>query len=281
MAKSLRISTLIPHLFAFTIAVVFVVHDYVFLEATAALGRPSSTFAIGYFFLPIYALLFWLISYIPGYAIRFLLRKFNLDRSIAYTQQLLLALCTTLILSAIAGYFAYQGVVATAAKQTPRVISNQGQFESLPSLPDDVNRVRQGAQLQRKANGFAPLNWHGQALAVALSDNQLRLDFPTKRLVYDFSDYTYVSDIKTLTTPQWLVVLVKLRPTSGLSMLLIYNQKGQLAYEELLSRCDAKQNMTLYRDTASYLLKVSACDQERILHLDNRYRDIAHNDAVN
>lgn len=270
MAKAVRISTLIPHFVALTVAVVLVVHDYVFLEATAAIGRPSSTFAIGYFFLPIYALIFWVIGYLPGYAMRFLLRKFNLDRSTAYTQQLLIALCTTLILSAIAGYSAYQDVVATAAKQTPRVISNRGQFESLASLANDDNRVRVGSQIQRKANGFEPLNWQGEPLAVALSDNQLRLELPKQHVVYDFTGYTYVSDIRTLTTPQWLVLLVKLRPTSGLSMLLIYNQNGQLAYEELLSRCNTEQNMTLYQSTASYLLKVSTCDQDRILHLENR-----------
>ncbi|TDP39159.1 hypothetical protein DEU29_10354 [Idiomarina aquatica] len=271
MSTPLRVSSTIPHLFAFSFCIIFAVHGYVSLEATSALDRPSSTFALGYLFLPIYAAIQLGIGYLLGFIFRFLLRRFRFDLTFSHIKQLVIAFGITIILSGFSGYSAYQQVVENVALKTPRIISNAGRFERRNSIPVGAKKVAASSILTYDAN-TSGITWHGAPIVADVKDNTLILKSGEKpRLSYDFSGYTYVSSINILTvqqsSQQWLALLVKLRPTSGISMLLVYDALGQLRYEELLSHCQPKQSLTLYEAAGNNLLVANSCEDPIVLKL--------------
>jgi hypothetical protein len=216
-----------------------------------AIGRPSSTAAIGFIFFPIASLIVAGIGYVVGLVARpFLLRRGERDR--VDSSKLRRNSVLTIIVFAIpAGIAGAMHMVQVERHNEPRLISNSGAFElkAYPSKDDSKEAAPalgiRSTQIWHFGTVELPqTTWLDRQLAAHVVDGrvlELKAD-STVLASYDFRDYSYITQVDTLPIrssqgDDFLAVLVHLRATSYRSMLLIYDEDFNLVYEHLLERC--------------------------------------------
>jgi len=218
------------------------------LIAEPIIGRPSSTHAIGFIFVPLYAALLALACFFVGLVVRGIVGKFVVSRSISKRGNQIMNILFLCSLG-LAFFSGVAFVQHQEIKQRPHVIFDMGQIMKIsPSLwkgtkqneatfvytiyTDDKDKV-------------SPFQWNDKKIDFkVIDDNTLKiLDKGGNELITaDLRKYDYIGRIYVLQFPieasdaKGLSVLVRLRATSRRSMLLIYDFAGKLIYQELLER---------------------------------------------
>lgn len=268
MEKTASIARSLPltlgALFGFSLA------SYMFtgIFTESAIGRPSSTAAIGLFFAPIYSLVLAGIGALIGLILRpILLMRGERDavkKSVLTRFRLILILSASIITAVIAAL----QVVAYENHNTPKTLSNIANFTTQEHSEEGIPSVNKGSVLvwEFGNKNIVTTEWLGSNITfnVANSSNMSLLNNSAEQSSYDFSGYSYVTEISTLplvssTNTNYLAVLVKLRATSRRSMLLIYDEHFTLVYERLLDRCGRTQYIGTTEDINGISLVINLC----------------------
>jgi len=242
------------------------VASYMFtgLQTEAIIGRPSSTHAIGYIFAPIYSLIVAVIGYIFGLVLRYFLLKRGEKDIVSKPSFLRNITIITLLIGGLSGGKAYNEVVQYEKFNKPQVITNSTSFTKTNYSEETIPSVTSSSKLLWEYDNInhPPIKWHKQLLKFSVS-NSVVMDVLSEKNTeasYNFAGRTYITEIQALSLTEYLVVLVRLRATSGRSMLLIYNSEYRLIYEELLDRCGRKQYIGTTSDIDGDVLVVNICE---------------------
>lgn len=217
------------------------------LLAEMFIGRPSSTHAIGFIFVPVYAALLALISFGVGLILRGIVGKIVVSRSITKRGNqiiniLFLSFLGLALFSGVA-FVQYQEI-----KQRPHVIFDMGQITKIsPSLLKGTKQTEATFVFSIYTDDkdkVSPFQWNGKNIDFKVDNNTLKIieKGSSELITADLTKYDYIGRIYVLqfaadpSDPKDLAFLVSLRATSNRSMLLIYDSMGKLIYEELLDR---------------------------------------------
>ena len=221
------------------------------LNAEFEIGRPSSTAAIGYIFVPIYAGIVALIGVGIGFILKAVLKGRGEQDKVSLPKYLFATTSILLLSWFFAANIGIKQVEEFEDYNKPKLLSNTGKFVKTSLNRDVAPTTRTYAKLvwDFERESIEPiLLANGNAQAKVINSTLLKIIFKNaKSLSYDVSNYSYITEVSALNYPSdakndsYLVVLVRLRATSFRSIILIYNQEHQLVYEELLDRCGRKQ----------------------------------------
>lgn len=250
----------IPCILASFVSAIFLAYFMTGLLLEMKIGRPSSTSAIGFFFIPIYALILFLVSFVVGEIVKFIAGKFIKERVVPKaTRRITIAVfLMTIVASSIAGGISFK---SHEDSQRPHVIFNSA-VEKTPNLNyQEANQIESKLILTIFDNEKSRLEniiWNDKPVRFELikNNNMLKLhDDKGKELaLIDLKGFDYITRGNAIpialpeTNLKGLAVLVHLRSTSNRSMLLIYNSKADLIYQELLYRCRLDNIMRVVKD---------------------------------
>ena len=223
------------------------------LNAEFEIGRPSSTAAIGYIFVPIYAGIVALVGIGIGFIFKSALKGRGEKDKVSLPKYLLVLTSILLLSWFFAANIGVNQVKEFEEFSKPKLLSNTGNFIKSQVSRDAAPSAQSYAKLvwDFEKEGIEPISWANRKGEVKVINSTLmKIIFnDSESLSYDVSRYSYITEISALNYPgnsikdNYLVILVKLRATSFRSVLLIYNQENKLVYEELIDRCGRKQYM--------------------------------------
>lgn len=239
----------IPQILAPFIGAIFLSYYLTGLIFEMKFGRPSSTSAIGFVFIPVYAVFLLMIGYAVGLVIRFIVSRFTADRilskKIIYT--IYAAFLAVVLVSSIAGGVSFK---IYEDRQKPHVIissatvSKLSDVKHLESNQADARLLLSIFEDDKIKNGT--LSWNGKTIRFKLAKDANSLavfdEVGAQLLQIDLSVFDYITRVYAVpvtidaSKQKGLAVLVNLRSTSRRSMLLIYNADKKLLYQELLYR---------------------------------------------
>ena len=239
------------------------------LNAEFEIGRPSSTSSIGYIFVPIYSGVAALVGVGVGYLFRVALKQRGKSNLVKKKKYFLVFLSILIATSLLARNIGVQEVVKYEEFNEPRILSNKGGFAKEPfdkgNAPSPETNVRLLWDFQKKS--ILPVS-HGRNSAEIEVLQSVLLKIPFDEVLpitYDVSGFGYITEVSALKwsggpkAADYLVVLIKLRATSARSILLIYDHRNILVYEELLKRCGRKQFLGLVDELEGESLIVNLC----------------------
>jgi len=236
------------------------------LIAEEQIGRPSSTHAIGFIFVPICAVLLALACFCVGLVVRSIVGKFVSSRAISKRNNQLINILfvCTLVLAFFSGVAFIQ---RQEVKQQPHLIFDSGKIIKIS--PSEIRGKKEKdatfvlSIYNDDKNMVAPFLWNGKKIDFkVVGNNTLKiLDIGGNELVAaDLHKFDYIGRVHVLqialgnSESKSLVVLVRLRATSRRSMLLIYDATAKLLYQELLNRTDDNEmNLLVDDDGKEYL----------------------------
>jgi len=237
------------------------------------LGRPSSTAAIGYLFVPVYSFIVGLVGLGVGFLLRLFLRSRG-DRNLIPPSSFFLRLTVVIaVVSGIGVWLSVDNVVAYEKANAAQIIRDSGYFAKAKLNRDNVPSVtkRSLSNWTFEQPNQSPFVWNTKQYTVRVTNSTLMtigIEGQPNSIRHDFRGRTYLTEVDVLPVqwiqkqPEHLVVLVRLRATSFRSMLLIYDPDGSLIYEELLERCGPKERQ--YMGTVNNLdglaLVVNVCE---------------------
>lgn len=256
----------VPYLLAGFIGGFGAIFGLTALIAEGYIGRPSSTQAIGFIFVPIYAAILALLCFGVGLVARGIIGKFVVPRSISQrTNQIInvLFLCVLVL----AFFFGVAFIKKQEEKQKPHVVFDSGRV--IKMSPSEIKGKKERevtfvfSIYSDEKNNTASFQWNGKKLDFkVISDNILKVfDQEGKELITaDLKKYDYIGRVHVLqfalndSNAKGLAVLVRLRATSQRSILLIYDPSGKLIYQELLERHgDSEMNIMTDSSGKEYL----------------------------
>ena len=242
------------------------------------LGRPSSTAAIGYLFVPVYSIIVGLVGLGVGYLLRLFLRNRG-ERNLVSLSSFFLRLTVVVVaLSGIGVWLALDSVVAYEKANAAQIIRDSGYFAKAKLNRDNVpsGTKRSLSNWTFEQPNQPPFVWNTRQFTVGVTDSTLMtigIEGQANSIKHDFRGRTYLTEVEVLPVqwiqkqPEHLVVLARLRATSFRSMLLIYDPNGSLIYEELLERCGPRerQYMGTLNDIDGIALVVNVCEPFKLL----------------
>jgi hypothetical protein len=250
----------IPHILAGFIGLNFGTFLMTALFAEIFIGRPSSTSVIGFVFIPIYTLILMGLCFGAGFLIRLVLGKFVFVRVLSdkASRVLLLTFLWTISISFIAawGFAAWEEY-----QQRPQVIFDTGRVKQVGHLYPQVEKIEGKMVLSiydEDQDKIQPLVWNGKEVKFARDRNVLKIERINggELVSADLRKYPYISRVFAIpvrtagTDDQALGVVVRLRPTSGRAMFLVYDSEGKLIYQEFIECHGLKGFLSLVRDNA-------------------------------
>ena len=255
----------IPYLLAGFIGGFGAIFGLTALIAEPFIGRPSSTHAIGFIFVPIYAAILALACFFVGLVVRGVISKFVVPRTFSRRSAQLI---NTAFVCVLAAAF-FSGVIFIQwqeTKQRPRVIFNSGQLIKMSASEISGKKEREATFVfsiyTDDKDKTVTFQWNGKKLDLnVIGDNTLKvLDKGNDLMTADLTKFDYIGRIYVLqyalngSDANALAILVRLRATSRRSMLLIYNSVGKLIYQELLDRqADGKMSVMTDASGQEYL----------------------------
>lgn len=254
----------IPYIFASFVSAAFLFYYMTGLLLEMNIGRPSSTSAVGLFFIPLYAFSFFLISFIIGLIAQFIVGKFVNERVIKLTtsRTIITIFFITITIASIAGGLSFKSYEDA---QKPRVIFNSGKVNKVSDIRvQDMGQIEASLVLtvnNDEKKNVVKMMWNEKPLNFELKRgvNGLRVvDDNGKELIsIDLNNCDYITRVYAVpigtqeSKAKGLAVLVHLRATSRRSVLLIYDSKATLLYQELLERKRTENVMKAVKDVAN------------------------------
>ena len=250
----------IPHILTGFIGLNFGTFLMTALFAEILIGRPSSTSVIGFGFIPIYTLILMVLCYGAGFLIRLVLGIFVSVKVLSdkASRVLLSTFLGTLSISFISawGFAAWEEY-----QQRPQVIFDSGRVKQGGHLSPNVEKIEGKMVLSiydEDQDKIQPLVWNGKEVKFTDARNVLKIQRINggELVPVDLRKYDYISRVFavpariTESDNQALGVVVRLRPTSGRAMFLVYDSEGKLVYQEFIECHGLKEFLSLARDDA-------------------------------
>jgi len=238
------------------------------LIAEEHIGRPSSTHAIGFIFVPIYAALLALACFCVGLVVRGIVGIFVKPRPISQQTNKMITIFFLCVL-AVAFFSGVAFIQQQEVKQQPHLIFDSGNIIKIS--PSEIRGKKEKDATfvltiySDDKNQVAPFLWNGKKIDFkVLGDNTLKILDPGghELIVADLHKFDYIGRIHALqialsdSESKGLAVLVRLRATSRHSMLLIYDSSAKLIYQELLERHADNEMNTIVDDSGIEYLYV-------------------------
>ncbi|MFA6055432.1 MAG: hypothetical protein WC769_08665 [Thermodesulfovibrionales bacterium] len=249
--------------------------------AEAAIGRPSSTFAIGYIQVPIAALAVGAVGFAIGAFVAQQIGRYRPQwehfiniKSPLVVSLFLIILSVGVYLSANAGY---TNVKYFEELSKPHVISDNRILSKVSSLPfnfpsfqDSVktwdlskesdNLVRSLIVWMGGADGMIPtISWNNRQVTVVSEKDIIIIRDNARNIAQtDLRKYNYTRELWAipvrlhLQEPEYLAVFVNLRSTSNRAMVLVYNHGGSIVYHEILERKGCEPTIRKVTDLKSH-----------------------------
>jgi hypothetical protein len=256
-----KFPTNIPQILAPFISAIFLSYYLTGLILEMKFGRPSSTSAIGFVFIPVYAIFLLLLGYAAGLLVRSIVSRFTVERTISKKTiySIYAAFLVAVLASSIAGGVSFK-IYEDAQK--PHVIINSAAVIKLPDGQyEDSNQVDAKFLLSifdddKIKNGTLP--WNSRIIRFKLFKDANSLvvldDAGAQLMQIDLNAFDYITRVYAVpvttndSMKKGLAVLVNLRSTSRRSVLLIYNADNKLLYQELLYRVRIDNLMKTVKD---------------------------------
>lgn len=238
-SEHISITKYLPHIFSAIIALFISVHVLVTLEAVSHIGRPSSTISIGYLLVIPTALIYGVIALIIGIVIRTVLTKKGIEAIVAKSSFLITSVIGCLLLITATGFVAYNSVVEHEQLNQPQVLLSTPYIQKQSTTLQSSNTVKSILVAESPFNSISPIRWDQGVTQITFDESgaiEFTLDGTTKRSV-DVSQYSYVTQVESVSLNQHLAVLIKLRATSNRSMLVVFDNEFNVVHQELLLRC--------------------------------------------
>lgn len=230
------------------------------LIAEEHIGRPSSTHAIGFIFVPLYAALLALACFCVGLVVSGIIGKFVSPRAISKRSNQLINILfvCALVLAFFSGVAFIQ---RQEVKQQPHLIFDSGKIIKIS--PSEIRGKKEKdatfvlSIYSDDKNMVDPFVWNGKKIDFkVVGNNTLKILDPggNELVAADLHKFDYIGRIHVLqialgdSESKGLAVLVRLRATSRRSMLLIYNATAKLLYQELRERRDGVRSSNLTQD---------------------------------
>jgi hypothetical protein len=269
MNKTVSLAKNTPLILGIIFGVMFASYMFTGMFTETAIGRPSSTAALGMIFTPIFSLIFAGIGALVGIVPMFILLKRGERDLIKKSKLVRNTFILTILLSVAAGGVAFIQVVANEKRNSPHILSNNGNFIITAYSESDIPSIATHPSLvwEFGNENIAPTSWLGNKYIFNVNNSTLMnlITGSSTVATYNFSDYTYLTEISTLpiTTSKrvdYLLVLVKLRSTSFRSMLLIYDKDFNLVHENLVRRCGRTQYIGVTNDIEGGAFVINLCE---------------------
>lgn len=217
--------------------------------AEMSFGRPSSTAALGFVVAPIVGVIAGIGLFAVSSILLWLLRRVGVKPASTPLPSWLLLVVLLGVGAALVGFFvqARAGVLAREVERRPRVILASPLLAPLAHAPQSLEaRTEATVQYDLTAPGepAEPLTWNGRKITLdAVQERVLVKDEAGATLAStDLHAFDYILNIRALPVcaqadgNRLLAVLVMLRATSDRSMLLVYDARGALVYQDHLER---------------------------------------------
>jgi len=236
------------------------------MVAEATIGRPSSTFAIGYIQAPIAAMALGAVGFAMGSFIAQQIGRYRPQWEHLVNVKSPITLSLFLIISSFGVYLSanvgYANVKDFEERSKPHVIIDKGLLLKVFSLPFNSPRFQDAVKtwdLRKESAGLSysfiswlvgtnkmipSIKWNSRQVTV-VSDRDIILirDDAGKNISQtDLSKYDYTRELWAvpvrfqLQEQEYLAVIANLRSTSNRAMVLIYSPEGALVYHEILER---------------------------------------------
>ena len=239
----------IPYIFATFISSIFISFAFAGVLSEMFFGRPSSTSSIAFFTIPIITAFLFLASFVVGLILRFIVGRNVADRVIPTKsmRSIYIALGLAVLVAGIAGGTSF---IRYERSQRPHVILGNAALEKTSNVKyQDASQVQARLLLtvfDDEKSKLSSLTWNDNPVRFNLKreSNILTLhnDKGQQLALIDLSAFDYITRVYAVPfaidnqAQNGLAVLVHLRSTSFRSVLLLYDAKTSLLYEELLER---------------------------------------------
>jgi len=251
----------IPSILAPFISAIFLSFYLTGLIFEIQFGRPSSTSAIGFIFIPIYAVFLLLAGFVVGIIVRSIVERYVSERLLTKKTIYIiyLSFLLSVAISSIAGGISFK-VYENAQK--PHVLLKTAVVEKNTSIKyietDLIEAAFPLSIFDDDKNKLSTLVWNNKKVRFNLvkDANSLTLldDTGIELVSIDLRKFDYITRVNAVPVAvdesdrKGLAVLVHLRSTSRRSMLFIYNANGDLLYQELLYRTGVDNVLKAIKD---------------------------------
>lgn len=245
----------LPFVCAATLAAPFGAFMIVGVLTDMSIGRPSSTAALAFLFVPIWIALTAGVGAAVGCALGWIA---GIRRRVgAFSRRIrTVGLAALALLTLGGGIGGFASVVAYEEHARPRVIHTEGYVVRLPIVPADTSAETTAAfTFDSLGTVDSWVEWNSELVSISHSEGWITLlDSDHHELTKtDLGSFDYVVRLEAIPfrvrfeERESIAVLATLRATGHRSMLLIYNPEGRLIYEELLERTKRRDGPSMWR----------------------------------
>jgi hypothetical protein len=243
----------IPYILSIFTGAIFIAFNLTGLVLEMKIGRPSSTSAIGFFFIPIYGVFFSGISFVFGLGLKFVIEKFFNEITIPQKVNNIIPilLLISVVISSLLGKNSYISYEETQRPHTNFSLMNIKKMSD-SNFYNENDQVKAKWVFKRFDSVYDKdikveyIVWNDQVLSFESVENKNAIkvfgrDKNAEIILINLKGFDYIRNACAipiaLDDATGLAILVDLRSTSNRAMLLIYNSKAELIYQELLFRC--------------------------------------------
>jgi hypothetical protein len=219
----------------------FLAFGYTALYFEMHFGRPSSTFGLGYLFVPIWALLYGALGFAAGALIRFIWRRAHApEESASRTRGLQISLCAVVLLAALYGA---AGVFINETQSQPAIVIDHGIVAN--SIAADSNPVvRLATQVMGRDEIAQSVTWGRNDSAILIDG--LRVQFNERRrspfVDLDATGLDYLNRIHVAPlfvrgkVEPFLVVVIAGRATGRRALVTVLSPEYQIVFQQRAER---------------------------------------------
>lgn len=267
MNKKVSLAHSLPYTLFLGFGLVRLIYQYSVLNAISEIGRPSSTHAIGYLYLPFDAFVVGVIGLVIGFLFKAIILKVDGRKQVSLRWLIVISAFSVSLLGAFSVFYAYSSVEKYENRNAPQIIINSEKFHKSPvnkeaiSIEKTTPAIALWGSAETEEN---TVSWQGSRIRTVVKDSILVeiISDDVLQTTLDLSGYTYITRLDVLPMSDYLVVLVKLRATSRRSMLYLFNSEFNVVYQEMLERCSGRphQFIGLVKDGESDKLLIDLCE---------------------
>lgn len=217
-------------------------------------GRPPSTWILGFFWLPVFIFKPALIGLLIGSATWLMFRPFNSPRPLSPTEAKILKMFLIFLIStsALAGIIK---IVKEASHYAPHIVYTSDEITKTNGIPFQsynlANAVQTWETRAFEESLSTPISWNGETITVYSVDDSMVIanqNQIVKRMKLGNDDIRYMPDVYAIPVrfnknkPDYLAVLVEARAIRDCYILLIFNAQGQLSFQEILKETKRTSN---------------------------------------
>lgn len=214
--------------------------------AETALGRPSSMAGLGFIVGPVLALLAGGATFLLARGLRALAGRAGIASRRVPPWLVAGGVLAVVTFVAVLGFNARSQILARELARRPRVIVETGRLTKTDRSPGGLDaRVEAPLLFSIYQEKVVPsIDWNGRAVVVTGSDEQvtIRDEAQTPIASTDLHEFDYIGRIRAIPVCRYpngerdLAVMATLRATSARSMLIVYDPRGAVVYQEHLER---------------------------------------------